>query len=108
MPTNYEVHFGTPERAAETLQVIAGKCNDMECDIEVCDSCPIAEPCPMDDGRFLEWLQAAAETACSGTLSGVVREACQKCAKSLPEIAGEMAGEMRKGAAVSSIFALGA
>ena len=61
--TNYELLFGTPERAARTLYGI--KCGEKSC-----KGCPIAEPCAEcdvmhDDGELLraallEWLRGDA------------------------------------------------
>lgn len=62
--TNWELLFGTPERAARTLSEI--KCGDKSC-----KGCPIAEPCAecdvmLDGGKMLhdallEWLRGEAE-----------------------------------------------
>ena len=53
--SRYTELFGTPERAARTLESI--KCGDT-----FCDECPIAEPCgACDVDVMLEWLRGDAE-----------------------------------------------
>lgn len=50
--TNYEKLFGTPERAARTLE-------EIECDNDICDFCPLFEACDNClDVPLLEWLES--------------------------------------------------
>ena len=53
--TNYERHFGTPEKAAETVGKLCDK-------LDTCDGCFLDGACPYQDGLgWLEWLESEAE-----------------------------------------------
>lgn len=50
--TNYEKLFGTPERAARTLE-------EIKCDNDICEFCPIFEACDNClDVPLLKWLES--------------------------------------------------
>lgn len=52
-PSNYKKLFGTPERAAKTLEAIP-------CGNSPCSECPIFEPCLKErtkSNALLEWLR---------------------------------------------------
>lgn len=50
--TNWEKLFGTPERAAETLE-------EIKCDNDICEFCPMFEACDNClDVPLLEWLES--------------------------------------------------
>lgn len=55
--TNYQRFFGTPEKAAETLDLITKCCN--ECADFGCHKCPIGPECELGD--IFEWLESEAE-----------------------------------------------
>ena len=67
--SNYEKLFGTPERAARTLEAMAldsvNWCNDDSGNYHVCKECPYEYDyygCHLPDGfSLLEWLKGDAE-----------------------------------------------
>lgn len=65
MTTNYERYFGTPERAADTLAMLAGYNSlcpliDIEKTQDFCTSCPklTGRGCEL---REIEWLEEESE-----------------------------------------------
>lgn len=50
--SNYEKMFGTPERAARTLE-------EIKCDNDICEFCPMFEACDNClEVPLLEWLES--------------------------------------------------
>ena len=59
--TNWEKLFGTPERAARTLEAHMRKCRSA--DVTLCDSCVMWCSCD-EEQALLEWLESEVRDDC--------------------------------------------
>ena len=61
MATNYQRLLGSPRDAAETLSLIAAKCDGMECGPESCDGCPLDATFCLIPEVLVKWLESEVE-----------------------------------------------
>lgn len=59
MVTNWEMLFGTPERAARALNAVGERCCERNKEFLPCGDCPILGGCDTEEA-MLEWLESEA------------------------------------------------